>query len=64
MKTPSTGHPFPADSLWGASTAAHQIEGPDDAERTLTGWEHRPEAIRRARRHTAAIIGDVPLDRH
>nr|WP_236584398.1 family 1 glycosylhydrolase [Streptomyces sp. MBT53] len=37
------------------------IPTPDDAERTLTGWEHYPEAIHHARRHTAAIIGDVPL---
>ncbi|SDN10842.1 Glycosyl hydrolase family 1 [Streptomyces sp. cf386] len=32
-----------------------------DAERTLTGWEYYPEAIGHALRHTAALVGDVPL---
>lgn len=27
MNTPPAGHPFPDGFLWGASTAAHQIEG-------------------------------------
>jgi beta-glucosidase len=37
------------------------IPAPDDAERTLTGWEYYPEAIGHALRHTAAVVGDVPL---
>ena len=37
------------------------LPAPDDAERTLTGWEYYPEAIGHALRHTAAIVGDVPL---
>nr|WP_236584397.1 hypothetical protein [Streptomyces sp. MBT53] len=37
MKTPSTGHPFPADSLRGTSTAAHRIEG----NNVNSDWWHR-----------------------
>jgi beta-glucosidase len=37
------------------------IPAPDDAERTLTGWEYYPQAVGHALRHTAAIVGDVPL---
>ncbi|MEV7659027.1 family 1 glycosylhydrolase [Streptomyces anulatus] len=33
----------------------------DDAERTLTTWEYYPRAIGEALRHTAALVGDVPL---
>ncbi|MFI0446956.1 glycoside hydrolase family 1 protein [Actinomadura sp. 6N118] len=34
---------------------------PDDAERTLTGWEYYPQALGHALRHTAQVVGDVPL---
>ncbi|MFF7169174.1 glycoside hydrolase family 1 protein [Streptomyces pseudovenezuelae] len=34
---------------------------PDDAERTLTGWEYYPRAVGHALRHTAEIVGAVPL---
>ncbi|MFI6933770.1 glycoside hydrolase family 1 protein [Streptomyces sp. NPDC050287] len=37
------------------------IPAPDDAELTLTGWEYYPEAVGHALRHTAALIGTVPL---
>jgi beta-glucosidase len=37
------------------------IPAPDDAERTLTGWKYYPEAIGHALRHTAAVVGDIPL---
>lgn len=38
------------------------IPAPDDAERTLTGWEYYPGAVGHALRHTADIIGrDMPL---
>ncbi|MET9454373.1 family 1 glycosylhydrolase [Streptomyces canus] len=37
------------------------VAAPEDAERTLTGWEYYPEAIGHALRHTAGIVGDVPL---
>ncbi|MFJ9588518.1 glycoside hydrolase family 1 protein [Streptomyces acidicola] len=37
------------------------IPAPDDAERTITGWEYYPEAVGHALRHTAALVGDVPL---
>ncbi|MGC5542440.1 family 1 glycosylhydrolase [Streptomyces griseus] len=33
----------------------------DDAERTLTTWEYYPRAIGEALRHTAEVVGDVPL---
>ncbi|MGC5529560.1 glycoside hydrolase family 1 protein [Streptomyces sp. SR-10] len=33
----------------------------DDVERTLTTWEYYPRAIGEALRHTAAVVGDVPL---
>ncbi|GCB49837.1 beta-galactosidase [Streptomyces sp. NL15-2K] len=42
-------------------TADGPIPAPDDAERTLTGWEYYPQALGHALRHTAAIVGDVPL---
>lgn len=34
---------------------------PEDAERTLTGWEYYPQAVGHALRHTAEIVGAVPL---
>ncbi|MGC0417935.1 beta-glucosidase/6-phospho-beta-glucosidase/beta-galactosidase [Embleya sp. AB8] len=35
---------------------------PEDALRTLTGWEYYPESIGHAVRHTAAVVGpDVPI---
>ncbi|GAB2965530.1 family 1 glycosylhydrolase [Streptomyces pseudoechinosporeus] len=37
------------------------IPAPEDAERTLTGWEYYPQALGYALRHTAEIVGDVPL---
>lgn len=37
------------------------LPAPDDAERTLTGWEYYPQALGHALRHTAGIVGDVPL---
>ncbi|MFI1384051.1 glycoside hydrolase family 1 protein [Embleya sp. NPDC020886] len=33
----------------------------EDAERTLTGWEFYPRALGEALRHTAAVVGPVPL---
>ncbi|MFH9265307.1 glycoside hydrolase family 1 protein [Streptomyces sp. NPDC017546] len=33
----------------------------DDAERTLTTWEYYPGAVGEALRHTAEVVGDVPL---
>ncbi|MEN8651145.1 family 1 glycosylhydrolase [Streptomyces sp. 21So2-11] len=37
------------------------IPAPEDAERTLTQWEYYPAAIGYALRHTAELVGDVPL---
>ncbi|MFJ3708776.1 family 1 glycosylhydrolase [Streptomyces sp. NBC_01267] len=37
------------------------IPAPEDAERTLTQWEYYPEAVGHALRHTADVVGDVPL---
>lgn len=37
------------------------IPAPEDAERTLTQWEYYPAAVGHALRHTADIVGDVPL---
>jgi beta-glucosidase len=37
------------------------VPAPDDAERTLTGGKYYPEAIGHAQRHTAAVVGDIPL---
>ncbi|MDX3246836.1 glycoside hydrolase family 1 protein [Streptomyces sp. ME18-1-4] len=37
------------------------IPAPDGVERTLIGWEFYPQAVGHALRHTAEIIGDVPL---
>ncbi|RAG85505.1 glycoside hydrolase family 1 protein [Streptacidiphilus pinicola] len=34
---------------------------PVSAERTLTGWEFYPQALGEALRHTAQVVGDVPL---
>ncbi|WP_436775237.1 glycoside hydrolase family 1 protein [Yinghuangia sp. YIM S09857] len=35
---------------------------PDEAERTITGWEFYPEAVGHAVRHTASVVGpDVPI---
>ncbi|CAM5245332.1 beta-glucosidase [Streptomyces spiroverticillatus] len=34
---------------------------PEDAERTLTGWEFYPEAVGHALRHSAAVAPGVPL---
>jgi hypothetical protein len=33
-------------------TADGPIPAPDDAERTLTGWEYQPQALRRLARRT------------
>lgn len=33
----------------------------EDAERTLTGWEFHPQALGGALRHTADVVGAVPL---
>ncbi|MDI2124673.1 family 1 glycosylhydrolase [Yinghuangia seranimata] len=38
------------------------LPAPDDAERTLTGWEFYPEAVGHAVRHTVDVVGpDVPV---
>ncbi|MEV3871294.1 family 1 glycosylhydrolase [Streptomyces sp. NPDC049906] len=37
------------------------IPAPADAERTLTQWEYYPAAVGHALRHTADVVGDVPL---
>jgi beta-glucosidase len=37
------------------------IPADDDAERTLTQWEYYPAAVGHALRHTADVVGDVPL---
>ncbi len=37
------------------------IPAPDDVERTLTQWEFYPSAVGEALRHTAEVVGDVPL---
>lgn len=37
------------------------IPAPADVERTLTQWEYYPEAVGHALRHTAAVVGGVPL---
>ncbi|MFF2652686.1 glycoside hydrolase family 1 protein [Streptomyces sp. NPDC058045] len=37
------------------------LPAPADAERTLTQWEYYPTAVGHALRHTAALVGDVPL---
>ncbi|GAB7186620.1 beta-glucosidase/6-phospho-beta-glucosidase/ beta-galactosidase [Kitasatospora sp. Ki12] len=34
---------------------------PEEAERTLTGWEFYPGALGEALRHTADVVGDVPI---
>ncbi|MGF1426604.1 glycoside hydrolase family 1 protein [Kitasatospora sp. LaBMicrA B282] len=34
---------------------------PEGAEVTLTGWEYYPAALGQALRHTAALVGDVPI---
>ncbi|WP_402844533.1 glycoside hydrolase family 1 protein [Microbacterium sp. GXS0129] len=34
---------------------------PEGVERTLTGWEYFPEALGIAIRHSAEVVGDVPL---
>ncbi|MFF0747211.1 glycoside hydrolase family 1 protein [Streptomyces sp. NPDC004111] len=34
---------------------------PEDAERTLTGWEYYPEALGHAVRHSASVAPGVPL---
>ncbi|MDX2680361.1 glycoside hydrolase family 1 protein [Streptomyces soliscabiei] len=33
----------------------------EDAERTLNGWEYYPRALGHALRHTAEVVGDIPL---
>ncbi|MFD5317370.1 glycoside hydrolase family 1 protein [Streptomyces sp. NPDC127098] len=37
------------------------IPTPEDAERTLTDWEYYPPAIGPALRHSADVVGEVPL---
>ncbi|NEE50100.1 family 1 glycosylhydrolase, partial [Streptomyces sp. SID8455] len=37
------------------------IPAADDVERTLTTWEYYPGAVGEALRHTAEVVGDVPL---
>ncbi|RII15895.1 Beta-glucosidase A [Streptomyces sp. YIM 130001] len=37
------------------------IPAPEHVERTLTQWEYYPTAVGHALRHTAEIVGDVPL---
>ncbi|MFD7552513.1 glycoside hydrolase family 1 protein [Streptomyces sp. NPDC059578] len=37
------------------------IPAPEDVERTLTSWEYYPAAVGYALRHTADVVGDVPL---
>ncbi|MFF7791287.1 family 1 glycosylhydrolase [Streptomyces sp. NPDC007991] len=37
------------------------LPAPDDAERTLNGWEYYPQALGHALRHTAKVVGDLPL---
>ncbi|RFU86808.1 glycoside hydrolase family 1 protein [Streptomyces triticagri] len=37
------------------------IPAPEHVERTLTQWEYYPTAVGYALRHTAEIVGDVPL---
>ncbi|MFI1355204.1 glycoside hydrolase family 1 protein [Streptomyces sp. NPDC020898] len=37
------------------------VPAPPEAERTLTGWEFYPQALGHALRHTADIVGAVPL---
>ncbi|MEO3746765.1 family 1 glycosylhydrolase [Plantactinospora sp. B5E13] len=37
------------------------VPAPADVERTLTQWEYYPSAVGHALRHTARIVGDVPL---
>ncbi|WP_330289244.1 glycoside hydrolase family 1 protein [Streptomyces sp. NBC_00576] len=39
----------------------HPVPAPAEAERTLTGWEFYPQALGHALRHTARIVGAVPL---
>ncbi|GAA1986556.1 family 1 glycosylhydrolase [Kitasatospora viridis] len=34
---------------------------PEGAERTLTGWECYPDALGEALRHTAEVVGEVPI---
>ncbi|WP_145787622.1 glycoside hydrolase family 1 protein [Kitasatospora atroaurantiaca] len=37
------------------------LPAPREAERTLSGWEYYPAALGHALRHTARVVGDVPL---
>lgn len=37
------------------------VPAPEGVERTQTGWEYYPESIGHALRHTADVVGDVPL---
>ncbi|GAA2072954.1 family 1 glycosylhydrolase [Streptomyces albiaxialis] len=37
------------------------VPAPDEAERTLTDWEFYPRAVGHAIRHTASVVGDVPI---
>ncbi|GAA1056873.1 beta-glucosidase [Agromyces luteolus] len=37
------------------------LPAPDDAERTLTGWEYYPTAAAEAVEHTARLLPDVPI---
>ena len=56
---------FPADFLWGAATAAHQVEG-DNTNSDWWEWEHRPgsripEPSGRACEHYIRYADDVRL---
>jgi beta-glucosidase len=56
---------FPADFLWGAATAAHQVEG-DNTNSDWWEWEHRdgspvPEPSGRACEHYTRYADDVAL---
>src|SRR3954468_14681317 len=56
---------FPAGFLWGAATAAHQVEG-DNTGSDWWEWEHRdpapvPEPSGRACEHYTRYADDVPL---
>ncbi|HNB96376.1 MAG TPA: family 1 glycosylhydrolase, partial [Microthrixaceae bacterium] len=56
------------DDWVGVQSYTRNVFGPDgfirdDPEdtRTLTGWEYWPTAVGEALRHTAGIVGDVPM---
>ncbi len=56
------------DDFVGVQSYTRTVVGPEgpvppapDAPRTLTGWEVYPEALGHAVRHTASVVGDVPI---